>query len=108
MLKMGDSGKQLFMDFIPVSKARKRFSFSNFLLLLVKSAVAMIFSPVFILFGIIESKFFLKLFKRVVFAIYLFLVGLGIYTFTTRNRIIKSTKKILVEIDFHDKIKEFK
>jgi MFS-type transporter involved in bile tolerance (Atg22 family) len=108
MPEMGGNRERLFIDLIAVNKVRRKFSLSNFLLLIVKGVIAIVFLPVFILFGALESRFFLKLLKRIVFAIYLFLIGVCVYTFITRNEIIKSTKKVTVEINFHDKMREFK
>ncbi|MDR2778301.1 MAG: hypothetical protein LBB13_02235 [Rickettsiales bacterium] len=55
-----------------------------------------------------ESKFFLKLVKRIVFVIYLFLIGMCIYTFTTKDKIMKNSKKVTVDIDFRDRIEKFR
>jgi hypothetical protein len=100
--------QQLFTDLVVVGRGRRRFSLVGMGVTAAKIFLGCIFLPVFIFSNILENRNFLRLLKIAVLLVYTVFIGLCLYTFATRNRVLKNNEKIVLELDYRNRIGDFK
>ncbi|MDR1425372.1 MAG: hypothetical protein LBI70_00025 [Rickettsiales bacterium] len=99
--------KRIFTDLITTAKKKKSFFLWRFLYPIAKTLLGCTFLPVFVFSNIIENRVFLRTIKILFFLIYVVFIALCLYTVVTRNILLGTTEKVIVEIDFKNRIKEF-
>lgn len=79
----------------------------NIFLNILKVFIALIFSPLFLIFLLFQSSIFLKIFKQVVAIVYFMLFIVFIYTLFNLNRKIGNDEKVISNLEFKEKIRNF-
>ncbi|MDR1494774.1 MAG: hypothetical protein LBI29_01915 [Rickettsiales bacterium] len=108
MSEIKKDSMQLFTDLVAISRGRKKFSLVRTVQLTLRVLLGCVFLPVFIFSSIIENRSFLKMLKVTAFVAYTAFITLCLYTFLSKNKILKNQEKVVIELDYRDKMKEFK
>lgn len=80
----------------------------NITLNFLKIVLLILFLPILFLFTALENKIFLRIFKQIMFFLYLILLVIFIYTIATfKKHIDFEHKEVIIDVPFTNKIKDF-
>jgi hypothetical protein len=102
------NGKLLAMDLLPLQHLKRRFSIGEFVFLIFKLTLAFLFLPIFLIFKIFDQKEVLKVTKCALLLIYTIFLMVGFYTLLTGDKVISTGEKVVLSINYQDRIKELK
>lgn len=97
----------LFPDYV-FDKKLSKYLFIKHLVFSPIYVIIFVLYPVYLLFKLFETKFFSKILKQLLLAIYIIFTLILTYTIFTYNRQIKSNKQVIIELKYKDKITEIK
>jgi hypothetical protein len=101
--------EKLFTDLVVAGRGKKKeFSMARTGRWAMKIFLGYLFLPMFILLNILENKNFVRLLRVAIFVAYTLFIVVGLYTLATRNQILGNSEKIVVELDYRDRIEELR